>query len=113
MERSPRRKEIRMHKRFVALSAIALVCLATLAVAAPDPSQSDSKSISGVITRVDMNSKTMVVKDASGNEVTVYWNEATKVTGEPREGSSVRVDTREQDGKTWATTIDVQAKKPY
>jgi hypothetical protein len=102
-----------MRRKLVGLSAIALVCLATLAVAAPDPSSNDSKSITGTISRVDMNSKTMVVKDASGNEITVYWNEATKVTGEPREGSQVRVDTREQDGKTWATTIDVQAKKPY
>jgi hypothetical protein len=102
-----------MRNRLVALSAIAIMCLATLAVAAPDPSQSDTKTISGVISRVDMNGKTMVVKDASGNEITVYWNEATRVTGEPREGSSVTVQTKEQDGKTWATAINVSAKKPY
>jgi len=103
-----------MRNRLVAaMSALALVCLATLAVAAPDPSQSDTKSVSGVISRVDMNAKSMVVKDASGNEVTVYWNEATRVSGDLREGSTVKIDTREQDGKTWATSIDVQAKKPY
>lgn len=103
-----------MKKRLAAISAIALICLATLAVAAPDPSQGDSKTVTGVITRVDMTAKSMVVKDASGAEVTVYWNDATKVSGgDLREGSSVRIGTREQDGKTFATSIDVQAKKPY
>jgi hypothetical protein len=102
-----------MRKRFVAISAIALVCLATLAVAAPDQSRTDSKTVSGVISRVDMASKSLVVKDASGAEVTVFWNDATRVSGDLREGSAVRMETKDQDGKTWATSIDVQAKKPY
>jgi len=102
-----------MYKRMLAASAIALVCLATLAVAAPDPSASDSKTISGVISKVDMAGKSMVIKDASGNDVTVFWNDATRVSGDLREGSSVKVETKAQDGKTWATSIDVQAKKPY
>ena len=103
-----------MRNRLVAaMSALAFVCLATLAVATPDPSQSDTKSVTGVVSKVDMNAKAMVVKDATGNEVTVYWNEATKVSGDLREGSTVKIDTREQDGKTWATSIDVQAKKSY
>jgi hypothetical protein len=111
--RSPKRKEFEMRKRFVALSAIVLVCLATLAVAAPDPSRSESKTITGVISHVDMNAKTVTVKDSSGTEVTVYMNDATKVSGDLREGSNVRVETKDQDGKTWATSIDVSAKKPY
>ncbi len=102
-----------MRKRLVAMSAIALVCLATLAVAAPDPSRSESKTISGVISHVDMTAKSLVVKDSSGNEVTVFWNDATRVSGDLREGSNVRVETKDQDGKTWATSIDVSAKKPY
>src|SRR5262245_41362063 len=107
MVRPPKRKEDRMRTRMVAAWwAVASGCVGTLAVATPGPSQSDTKSVTGVVSQVDMNAKSMVIKDATGNEVTVYWNEATKVNGDLREGSTVKIDTREQDGKTWATSID-------
>ncbi|HEY7112706.1 MAG TPA: hypothetical protein VIA45_07210 [Thermoanaerobaculia bacterium] len=98
-------------RKVAAIMAIAVVCLAAVAVAAPDT----NKTIIGTITRIDNASKSMVVKDTAGTETTVYWNDASKVDGgELREGSTVKVDTKDQDGKTFATTIQVQApKKPY
>ena len=97
-------------KRLAGISLIALMCITTLALAAP---QMESKSFSGTISRVDTTGKVLVVKQSSGDEVTVYWNDATTVSGDLQEGQQVRVETRDQDGKTWATTIQVQAKKPY
>jgi hypothetical protein len=90
---------------------IAVVCLAAVAVAAPDT----NKTIIGTITKIDNAAKSMVVKDTSGTETTIYWNEGSKVDGgELREGSTVKVDTKDQDGKTMATNIQVQQpKKPY
>ena len=96
-------------RKVAAIMAIAVVCLAAVAVAAPD-----TKTIVGTITSIDNASKSMVVKDTAGTETTVYWNDASKVAGgELREGSTVKVDVKDQDGKSFATSIQVQAKKPY
>lgn len=97
-------------RKLAGISLIALMCITAIAAAAP---QTDSKTVSGTISRVDMTGKMLVVKQTSGDEVTVYWNDGTTVSGDLREGQPVRVETKEQDGKTWATTIQVQAKKPY
>ena len=59
------------------------------------------------ITKVDMAGKSMVVKTADGKEMTIYWNDATKVQGTPKEGETVHVRTTEKDGKTWATWVHV------
>ena len=107
----PQRKERFMNmRRLTGISLIALMCVTAIAVAAP---QADSKFVSGTISRVDTTGKTLVVKQSSGDEVTVYWNDGTTVSGDLREGQPVRVEVKEQDGKTWATSIQVQAKKPY
>jgi hypothetical protein len=97
-------------RKVAAIMAIAVVCIAAVAVASPE-----TKSVVGTITRIDNASKAMVVKDSSGTETTIYWNEGSKVDGgELREGSMVKVETRDQEGKTVATSIQVQMpKKPY
>jgi hypothetical protein len=95
-------------KRLVAISAIALICLSAVAIAG-----GDTKSVTGTIASVDMTAKSMVIRDDKGKDVTVFWKDDTAVSGELREGQPVRVDCKEQDGKTWATSIQVQAKKPY
>jgi hypothetical protein len=59
------------------------------------------------ITKVDMAGKSMVVKTADGKDMTIYWNDATKVQGTPKEGEIVHVKTTEKDGKTWATWVHV------
>ena len=98
-----------VRNRWAALAAIALVCVAAVAIAAPE-----TKTIVGTISSVDNTQRSMVVKDSGGNETTVYWNESARVMGDLKEGAAVRVDAKDQDGKTWAVSIQVQpTKKPY
>jgi uncharacterized protein (DUF1684 family) len=59
------------------------------------------------ITKLDMASKSMVVKTADGKDLTIYWNDATKVQGTLKEGETVHVKTSDKDGKTWATWVHV------
>jgi len=106
---------------FLALTAV--LVLATAAVAIPqsaqdkpadNPSASQSKAVRGTITSVDNAAKSFVVKDANGTETTVFWNDATRLSGELATGSMVVVQSAMQDGKTVATAIQVSgAKKPY
>jgi hypothetical protein len=97
-------------KRPAAISLIALICVAAIAAAV---SQSDLKTVSGTVASLNSTDKSLVVKQASGDEVTVYWNGATTVSGDLREGQQVKVEARDQEGKTWATSIQVLTKKPY
>jgi hypothetical protein len=55
----------------------------------------------------------MKVKEASGNEVTVRWDESTRMGGELKEGATVSVETARKGGETIATSIMVDAKKSY
>ena len=59
------------------------------------------------ITKLDMAGKSMVVKTEGGKDMTIYWNDATKVQGTLTEGAIVHVKTAEKDGKTWATSVHV------
>jgi hypothetical protein len=59
------------------------------------------------ITKLDMAGKSMVVKTADGKDLTIYWNDATKVQGTLKEGETVHVKTSDKDGKTWATWVHV------
>jgi len=85
----------------------------------PDPSQSNpsqsqsGKVVTGTITSIDNAAKTFVVKDESGQNVTVYWSDATRVSGDLKEGAAVSVQTNDEGGKTMATTIQVRTKKSY
>jgi hypothetical protein len=114
-------------KRIILSAAIASA-LAAAATAVPqerpsDPAQPEARqstqaqaaTIRGSVTSVDQSAKSFVVKDeASGKEVTVYWDSSTKVNGDLKPGSMVSLQTTDQGGKMMATSIDVKsAKKPY
>jgi Domain of unknown function (DUF5666) len=66
----------------------------------------------GTITKVDMAGKSMVVKTADGKDMTIYWNDATKVEGTLKEGETVHVKTSNKDGKTWASWVHVGKMEP-
>ena len=70
------------------------------------------KSTEATITKLDSAAKSMVVKTADGKEMTIYWNDDTKVQGTLKEGETIHVKTADKDGKTWATYVHVGAKKP-
>jgi hypothetical protein len=108
-------------KKVSVLALTAVLVLSAAAIAAPaarstqdNPSSSSMKSMRGTISSVDNGAKSFVVKDANGKEATVFWNDATRLSGELATGATVVVQTSMQDGKTVATSIQVSgAKKPY
>lgn len=96
----------------IALSATALGGQRTARQTGQQTSQ--TKSIRGTITQVDTNQKMFAVKDESGKQVTVYWNDGTRVSGgELKEGATVTLQATEQGAKTVATSIQVRTKKSY
>jgi Cu/Ag efflux protein CusF len=97
------------------LSAVATVSAqSTQDSSKSQPSQSSMKSLRGTVSSVDNTAKSFVVKDSSGKEVTVFWTDSTRMSGDLKEGSSVDIQTSDQGGKMVATSVDVQAaKKPY
>ena len=102
-----------MLKKVLAASVVLAVCLCAVAVAG-DP----AGKIEGTITRVDMDQKVLVVKDANGATKTVYWDAATKVSGgDLKEGATVSLSAADQQGKMVASSIQVgdaaAPKKPY
>jgi len=67
----------------------------------------------GTITKLDQAGKSMVVKTADGKEMTIYWNDQTKLSGDPlKEGATVHFKSSEKDGKVWATSVYVGTKQP-
>ena len=104
-------------KRVLALCLVLGFSVAS-AVLAQDASQSQKsdqhmsgKMMSGTVTKVDSASKMMTVKDDSGKETTVYWDDSTKVSGgSPTEGATVTFATMDKDGKTVATHITTKPK---
>jgi Domain of unknown function (DUF5666) len=116
-------------KRII-LSAAMATALAAAASAVPqekpaDPAQPEARqstsqqtqatSMKGTVASVDQSGKSFVIKDdATGKEVTVYWDSSTKVNGDLKPGSMVSIQTTDQGGKVMATSIDAKgAKKPY
>jgi hypothetical protein len=54
-----------------------------------------------------------VVKDADGKEVTIFWTDATRLSGELTQGASVNLQTMEQDGKTVAPRSRSRPRKAH
>ena len=94
--------------RKVLLLSVVLVFCAAVGLAS---SGDKGGATEATIQKLDMASKSMVVKTAGGQEMTVYWNESTQLEGTLKEGETVHVKTMEKDGKTWATWVHVGAMK--
>ena len=64
--------------------------------------------LSGTVSSVDNNAKTLVVKNAKGAETTVAWTDATTVKGGTlAAGQKVSVRWIKKDGKDVATAISI------
>ena len=87
-------------KKALALGLVVVFCAAVGLAHGHD-------STEATITKLDMTGKSMVVKTADGKDMTIYWNDTTKVQGTLKEGETVHVKTSEKDGKTWATWVHV------
>ena len=100
-------------KKVFALSLVAVLCIAVVAVAGDDKmAGKDGKAMEGTISKLDMAGKMMMVKDSAGKESAVYWNDTTKVEGgERKEGSLVHYKGAAKDGKMWASWVHVGEMK--
>ena len=88
--------------------AVALVFCAAIGLA-----HGKGGGMSGTITKLDQAGKSMVVKNAEGKEMTIYWNDQTKLSGDPlKEGAKVHFKSSEKDGKAWAQSVWVGEGKP-
>ena len=92
-------------KKALALAVVIAMCAAVGLAGTGE--HMDGKATEATITKLDMAGKSMVVKTAVGKDMTIYWNDATKVQGTLKEGETVHVKTSEKDGKTWATWVHV------
>ena len=91
-------------KRFFAVALVLGIALSAAALAGEG--KMDGKKMSGTITKVDDAQKMMMVKDSSGKETAIYWNDATKIEGgAPKEGAMVWYSATSKDGKMWATWV--------
>jgi hypothetical protein len=115
----------------VSLSAAALVAQdAAKPSDKPNDSQSSSSATAGTyqgtITQIDESGHSFVLRDQSGKNVTVYWDQSTRLMApEASEGQTsaapaatgikvgddVSVKTTPQGEKNVATTIQVRPKK--
>jgi hypothetical protein len=92
-------------KKVWALSSMAVLCLAVAAVAGGD--RMGGKTREARIVKVDAAARVMTVRDAAGAETSLYWNDATKVEGNVKEGETIHYKATEKDGKMWATWFHV------
>jgi hypothetical protein len=100
-----------MKKKILALSVVAVLC--AVVTLAGGEKMGDKKPMNeGTITKIDMAGKMMTVKDSTGKETAVNWNDTTKVSGEEmKEGALVHWAGAEKDGKMWATKVHVGEMK--
>ena len=108
-----------MHlKKAVALAVATVlgVALGALAQEPRDPKMTPGSELkAGTVTRLDSDTKMITVKTAGkegvpgadAKELTLYWDQATKVEGTLREGELIHFRAAEKDGKTVATFIRV------
>ena len=100
-------------RKAVTLSLALLLCLSAIALAGDKTTVAD-KTIQGTITKVDTAGKMLTVKDTSGNETTVAWNDSTRISGgELAEGATVTLPVSDKGGSPTATTIQVKSAKGY
>ena len=59
----------------------------------------------GTITKMDKDGKMMTMKNAKGKEMTMYWDDSTKVTGDMAEGAMATVHYQMHDGKMMAHSV--------
>ncbi len=107
-------------KKAVALAGATVlgVALGALAQEPRDPKMTPGSDLrAGTVTRLDSEARMISVKATNkegvptpgveGKELTIYWDQATKVEGTLREGELIHFRAAEKDGKTVATFIRV------
>jgi ribosomal protein S28E/S33 len=71
-------------------------------------------SIHGTIVGVNERARLVTVRDDGGQVLTVSWTEFTRLAGDPiKVGDIVWLDMTERGGREVATSMTIQAAKPY
>jgi hypothetical protein len=101
-------------RKILALSVVAVLC--AVVMLAGDEKMGDKKpagkTMEGIIMKMDSAGKMMTVKETSGRETAVYWNDSTKVQGdEMKEGAKVYWKGAQKDGKMYASWVHVGDRK--
>jgi len=102
----------------LAVATVLSVALGALAQEPRDPKMTPGTDLkAGTVTRLDSDTRMITVKatnrdgipapGADAKELTLYWDQATKVEGTLREGELIHFGAAEKDGKTVATFIRV------
>lgn len=87
-------------KKFLALAVVAAFVLAIPALAGEEKKADKGNMMwaKGTITAWDDATKMMKVKDEAGKEMSITWNDKTKVHGTAKVGEMVKVEfTKEKD----------------
>lgn len=61
----------------------------------------------GKITKLDKDGKSMTLKSSKGREMTMSWDDSTKVDGDMKVGSMATVHYMTRDGKMMASDVKV------
>jgi YD repeat-containing protein len=132
-----------MKKFLMGVFSALLVLVATAAVAQqnqpanpPKPDQVKGSNVNagtfeGTVTQIDQSGRTFVVRETGGTDVTITWDQATRLTGSEttqgtatdrsgqassnmsglKVGDEVVVKTTDQDGKKVAASVQIRTKK--
>jgi hypothetical protein len=63
----------------------------------------------GTIMKMDKGSRMMTMKSSKGKEMTMYWDDSTKVEGDMMEGSMATVHYMMHDGKMMAHDVKMSS----
>jgi len=107
-------------KRFLSLCLALSICTGAVVFAddtmkKDDSMKSDSMkstkmmTAKGTIMKMDKDSKMMTMKNAKGKEMTMYWDDSTKMMGDMKEGSMATVHYMMHDGKMMAHDVKMSS----
>ena len=100
-----------MIKPLTALATALAVVLVSATLATMAGTHKSTPHLSGTITSWDDMAKQATVKDSTGKETSLGWNEKTTVTGTPKIGEHASVSyTKDKDGKRWTTHVSIGTK---
>jgi hypothetical protein len=93
----------------LAIPSAASGALAESARASPPP----TRTVAGTVIKVDEPHRSLVLRNDSGRDITIFWDDATRFAGELKEGALVEAETVERDGRTVAVSIRLRPGKSY
>ena len=101
-------------KKLFTLALSALLCTAAVVKAEDAMKKDDAKKSTmsakmmtahGTVTKIDKDGKMMMMKDKDGKEMTMYWDDSTKVKGDMKEGDMATVKYMMHGDKMMAHSV--------